>query len=99
MLPIRKKLADLLVYFEPGICGRMMCLIGHDFVDSRNFIEAPHHRHDACDGDLSGKVAASRIDGGKFYSRPNKVELFYGLSQKLVTVNENKCPISRPTQA
>src|ERR671919_2905622 len=99
MVPVRKKLADLPVYFEPGTCRRMMCLIGHDFVDSRNFIEAPHHRQDACDGDLSGKVAGSGVDGGEFYSRPNKVELFYRLPQKLVTVNENKSLIVCPTQA
>ena len=77
----------------------MMRLVGHDFMDSRNFIQAPHHRHDACDRDLSGEVAGSRIDGGEFYSRPDEVELFYRLPQQLVTVNENKSLISRSTQA
>src|SRR5437773_8680601 len=99
MFPIRKKPTDLLVYFEPGACRRMMCLDGYDFMDSRNHLQASHHRHNACDGNLSGKVAGSRIDGGEFYSRPNKVELFYRLPQKLVTVNENKSLICRSTQA
>src|SRR5215510_7070276 len=99
MMPIRKKLIDLFVYFEPGTRWCMMRLIGHHFMDSRNFLEAPYHRHDACDSDLSGKVAGSGVNGGEFYSRPNEVELFYRLSQKLVTVNKNKSLISRSTQA
>jgi hypothetical protein len=77
----------------------MMRLIGYDFVDPGNFIQASHDRHHTCDRDLSGKVAGSRIDGGQVYSRPNKVELFYRLTQKLVTVNENESLISRSTQA
>ena len=76
-----------------------MRLVSYDFVDSGNFIQAPHDRHYTCDGDLSGKVTGSRIDGGEFYSRPDEVELFYRLPQKLVTVNENKPLISRSTQA
>ena len=76
-----------------------MRLIRHDFVHSGNRMQASHDRHHTCDRDLSGKVAGSRIDGGQVYSRPNKVELFYRLTQKLVTVNENKSFISRSTQA
>src|SRR6266702_3909329 len=99
MSPVRNDLANPLVYLEPRPCRRMVRLIGYDFVDSRNFIEAPHHRHDACDRDLSGEVVVSCIDGGDFYSGPDDVELFYRLPQKLVTVNENKSLISRSTQA
>src|SRR5215831_5005140 len=99
MMPIGKNLIDPLVYLEPGACRRVMRLIGHHFMDSRNFMEAPRHRHDACDSDLSGKVAGSGVNGGEFYTRPHEVELFYRLSQKLITVNKNKSLICRSTQA
>src|SRR5437762_2977768 len=99
MLPVRKKLTDLLVNFEPGARRSMMRLIGYDFMDSRNFIEVSYDRHHTCDSDLSSKIGGDGIDGGDFYSGPHEVELFNRLPQKLVTVNENKSLISRSTQA
>ena len=72
----------------------MMFLVGYDFMDWRNHPQASHYRHDAGDRDLSGEVAESRIDRGKCYSRPHEVELFYRLPQQLVTVNEDKKPLS-----
>src|SRR6516164_4038041 len=99
MAPVRKNLIDPLVCLEPGACRRMMRLIGYDFVDPGNFIQASHDRHHACDRDLSGKVAGSRIDSGQVYSRPNKVELFYRLTQQLIPVNKHKSLVITSTQA
>ena len=77
----------------------MMRLIGHDFLDSGNLIQAPHHRHDARDRDLSGEIAGGRIDGGEFYAGPHEVELLHGLAQKLVTVDQHKPLAIVSTQA
>src|SRR5439155_21131575 len=95
MLPVRKQLADPVVYVEPRPCRCMMCLVGYDFMDWRNHPQASHYRHDAGDRDLSCEVILRGVDGREVHFRPYEVELFYCLPQKLVTVNQDEPLIFR----